>query len=246
MIKFFRKIRQNLLSENKFSKYLIYAIGEIVLVVIGILIALQINNWNTNKQLRQSELETLSEIQVALNQDVSVLSNNLKNLENKILHSREVILHIEKKLPYDKKLDGLFMDVYYHRGYKTFNNSGFELLKERGFDIIQNTELRKRITQHYTTDLADINGILSRIEQLGLIQAENIYDNFKITKISEGFGGLMIAYDYKLLLNDPKVLGPFYHLELLNLAYERNLMRFKEKTEKTLKMVNNELKNRIK
>ena len=50
MIKFFRKIRQNLLSENKFSKYLIYAIGEIILVVIGILIALQINNWNESEK----------------------------------------------------------------------------------------------------------------------------------------------------------------------------------------------------
>jgi len=54
MIKFFRKIRQNLLSEGKTGKYFKYAIGEIVLVVIGILIALQINNWNTNK-INQSE-----------------------------------------------------------------------------------------------------------------------------------------------------------------------------------------------
>ena len=56
MIKFFRKIRQRLLTENKFSKYLIYAIGEIVLVVIGILIALSINNWNEN--LKNKKLET--------------------------------------------------------------------------------------------------------------------------------------------------------------------------------------------
>ena len=49
-MKIFRKIRQKLLTENKFSKYLIYALGEIVLVVIGILIALQINNWNQSKQ----------------------------------------------------------------------------------------------------------------------------------------------------------------------------------------------------
>lgn len=49
MIKFFRKIRQKLLSENNFNKYLVYAIGEIVLVVIGILIALQINNWNQKR-----------------------------------------------------------------------------------------------------------------------------------------------------------------------------------------------------
>lgn len=49
MIKFFRRIRQKLISENRFSKYLIYAIGEIILVVLGILIALKINNWNESK-----------------------------------------------------------------------------------------------------------------------------------------------------------------------------------------------------
>jgi len=49
MIKVFRKIRQNLLSENKLSEYLLYAAGEIFLVVVGILIALQINNWNENR-----------------------------------------------------------------------------------------------------------------------------------------------------------------------------------------------------
>jgi hypothetical protein len=54
MIKFFRKIRQNLLSEGKTVKYLKYAIGEIVLVVIGILIALSINNWNENQKKKNS------------------------------------------------------------------------------------------------------------------------------------------------------------------------------------------------
>ena len=51
MIKFFRKIRYNLMSENNTGKYLKYAIGEILLVVIGILIALQINNWNSQSCL---------------------------------------------------------------------------------------------------------------------------------------------------------------------------------------------------
>jgi len=55
MIKFFRKIRQNLLMENKTGKYFKYAIGEIVLVVLGILIALSINNWNENKKDRRNE-----------------------------------------------------------------------------------------------------------------------------------------------------------------------------------------------
>ena len=62
MIKFFRSIRKSLLSENKFSRYLLYAIGEIVLVVIGILIALQINSWNEHrKQVKQSD-EALGEL----------------------------------------------------------------------------------------------------------------------------------------------------------------------------------------
>ena len=59
MIKFFRKIRQKLLTENKFSKYLLYAVGEIFLVVIGILIALQINNNSENYKKRQFEITIL-------------------------------------------------------------------------------------------------------------------------------------------------------------------------------------------
>ena len=234
-----------MLTENKFSKYLIYAIGEIILVVIGILIALQINNWNENRKLRLAELETLSEIQTGLNQDVQVLSNNLKILETKKIECKELILHIENKLPYTKKLDTLFMSVYYHRGYKTFNNSGFELLKQRGFDIITNTELRKSITKHYTTDLSDIIGILSRLEEINLIQADNLYDNFKLSNES-GVSGIMKAYDYDLLLNDPKVMGPFYHFEQMNIHYINVLSDFKEKTEGIQKKVNVELERRLK
>jgi hypothetical protein len=75
MIKFFRKIRQNLLSENKFSKYLLYAVGEIVLVIIGILIALAINQKNTDKN--NNELRDLYLIQ--LNEEIN---ENLKTIIN--------------------------------------------------------------------------------------------------------------------------------------------------------------------
>ena len=62
MIKFFRKIRQNLLVENKTGKYFKYAIGEIVLVVIGILIALQINNWNEKRKAKSYESQVYKQI----------------------------------------------------------------------------------------------------------------------------------------------------------------------------------------
>ena len=69
MIKFFRKIRQQLLTQNKFTKYLLYAIGEIILVVIGILIALQVNNYNEAKkqELKTKEILTKIHEELALN-----------------------------------------------------------------------------------------------------------------------------------------------------------------------------------
>ena len=66
MIKFFRKIRQKTLTENKFGKYLTYAIGEIILVVIGILIALQINTWNQNRLDSKEETQLLEAIQIKM------------------------------------------------------------------------------------------------------------------------------------------------------------------------------------
>lgn len=62
MQKFFRLIRQRLLSENRFSKYLLYAISEILLVVLGLLIALQINNWNKERKESILEKEILKEV----------------------------------------------------------------------------------------------------------------------------------------------------------------------------------------
>jgi len=80
MIKFFRHIRQKLLEENRFSKYLLYAIGEIILVVIGILIALQLNTWNEKRQNEAYEREILLLINQNLKNDSIALSNQLYSL----------------------------------------------------------------------------------------------------------------------------------------------------------------------
>ena len=80
MIKFFRRVRQRLLTENKFSKYLIYAIGEIFLVVIGILIALQISNWNENRKARLTEVTKLNKLLEDLKLDSIAFDTNIKVL----------------------------------------------------------------------------------------------------------------------------------------------------------------------
>jgi hypothetical protein len=70
MIKFFRKIRKSLLSEGSTGKYFKYALGEIALVVIGILIALQINNWNQNITFKNELTQIVKETRNDLNQDI--------------------------------------------------------------------------------------------------------------------------------------------------------------------------------
>ena len=93
MIKFFRKIRYDLLEKNKTGKYLKYAIGEIALVVIGILIALQINNYNIQKQNEKIEQIYLLALQ-------NEFKNNIKLLDSTISHNKKVIKGTVKLLSF--------------------------------------------------------------------------------------------------------------------------------------------------
>ena len=83
MIKFFRKIRYDLLNKNKTGKYFKYAIGEIVLVIVGILIALSINNWNEERKSTQRILSIFSDLQENLNQDLRSIKPILTFLDTK-------------------------------------------------------------------------------------------------------------------------------------------------------------------
>jgi hypothetical protein len=69
MFTLLRKIRQSLIKPGQFQKYLFYAIGEILLVMIGILLALHVNNWNENKKLEKAEIKLLKEMRAALIED---------------------------------------------------------------------------------------------------------------------------------------------------------------------------------
>ena len=93
MIKFFRKIRQQLLVENKTGKYLSYAIGEIVLVVIGILIALQINDWNQHRLNKIEKREILSRLHIEFKANKEVL-NQYKIVENKAINSSVALINL--------------------------------------------------------------------------------------------------------------------------------------------------------
>jgi len=93
MIKLFRNIRQNLIMENKTGKYLKYAIGEIILVMVGILLALQVNTWNDNKKNTKQEREILRQLKTEY-------TSNLEQIKSKISLRNDVIKSCIRLLTY--------------------------------------------------------------------------------------------------------------------------------------------------
>ena len=96
MIKFFRKIRKKLIEQGKTVNYLKYAIGEIILVVIGILIALQINNWNEQKKLKQQEITSYCKIQEDLTVDISNIDKTLLSLSKRQNIAKRLLINLLK------------------------------------------------------------------------------------------------------------------------------------------------------
>jgi len=145
MIKFFRKIRKNLLSEHKFSKYLLYAIGEILLVIIGILIAIQINNKNTEKIERETFKSNLQYVLEDIKKD-SVDLLVIKERRELVEHQIKLILNTVKENKTLTPMEllsnlGIFNWQYYHR-----NNSGFErILSSSLYESNKFLEAREKI-----------------------------------------------------------------------------------------------------
>lgn len=104
MIKFFRKIRYDLIGKNKTGKYLKYAIGEIVLIVIGILIALQINNWNENKKSDRVLKNYYSQILQELEKDTTYIHQRIKILDSNILNHNNYLDKFQKHESLEKLL----------------------------------------------------------------------------------------------------------------------------------------------
>ena len=120
MIKFFRKIRQNLLMENKTSKYFKYAIGEIVLVVIGILIALQINNWNEDKKRKTLAHQYVNGLVRDLKQDTMSIKSNIQ-FHKELIKGLDTLIALKK----DNLKDPVVVSSFYllYRKYCTTSST---------------------------------------------------------------------------------------------------------------------------
>ena len=152
MINFFRKTRKQLADDNKPLKYIRYAIGEIVLVVIGILIALSINNWNEMRKEASVELKVLSEIQSNLKQSKKEIKKVLDVNETDLTRYLSLLNHIEQKLPYSAALDTTFGRITsWASPHLTY--TAYESLKSKGSELVRNDSLRIQIINMFENEM---------------------------------------------------------------------------------------------
>ncbi|WP_299126385.1 DUF6090 family protein [uncultured Winogradskyella sp.] len=167
MIKFFRKIRQKMLNENKFSKYLLYAIGEIVLVVIGILIALGINNWNEQQKIAKEETSMLKELKNSISQDIQQLNSLNMQGEEDIVSAEILINWLDNKVVYNDTLANHFPSITRTGQSKIFRpqNSTFRVLESKGIDLISNDGLKNQILNLYNIEYSHLNFVYDNYRQ---------------------------------------------------------------------------------
>lgn len=166
MLRFFRHIRKQLMEEKKVRTYLLYAVGEILLVVIGILVALQVNNWNEERKSRALEINLLSDAKIALEDDIKYFNMLVSRMERS---QKSALLLAEI---YEEQGSSSHDSVMHHinelsLGYLfVYNDGPYEAIKSAGLDIISNREIRSQLTFLYDFYLPRIDLALNDFTML--------------------------------------------------------------------------------
>ena len=212
MIKFFRRIRRNLISENKMGKYFKYAIGEILLVMIGILLALQVNNWNEDRKELSNESKTLKTLNAEFVRNENTLDSILVLLEE-IEHSLSFVFQKIQPKPdinltpteLDSVLFNSFANPYWRRSEYTLRN-----LESTGKLSSLSSEKLKSALYDWSLIAADIkdkdedatvgfNNLLSYYKENGSLRNLDVNGNWVS---SEGRSSL--EYDHLKFFSDLK------------------------------------------
>lgn len=201
MIKFLRKIRQQLSGQNKFRNYLFYAIGEILLVVIGILIAIQINTWNENKKERKEEVRILSKLEKDLKNDWRQLNEHIKNAQIRQNQIDSIYLALDAPDDYSTKQ---FASWHFGIAFEDFFsvNSGTydESLSSGTLKLIENDTLRELIFNYYRTakeNYYDVNTVKQIYDQI----VPTFFELFGSSKEMMVLGGLQSEFMVNLRIS---------------------------------------------
>ena len=161
MIKFFRKIRQNLLLEGKTGRYLKYAIGEIILVVIGILIALQVNNWNELRKQKVIEVEFLKGLKVEMLANRDQMIEAIETHKKNIVAGKKLIELFGQDLNEnsDSFVDSLFAELTRSWTYNPRIGKLNSIIMSGQLNYIQNEKLKSHLAsfQDEAIDASELN-----------------------------------------------------------------------------------------
>lgn len=257
MIKLFRNIRRSLLNEGKTSAYFKYAIGEIVLVVIGILIALQINNWNEINKAKAYEKNTLKEIQKTLKADLVFFGLLKERIRIKDTAIDDLLLVRKGKLNLtDEELTRSIRQAHFGLIF-SYNPAPYEALKSSGLDKIKTDSLRTALTKYYEVYIPRAEAFLKSTEEKygPLITAEDnrlkeqgFYSYYFESKVDKnGKEGFRPRSNYNL---EKYIKDPSYNEVLLlesnyKVSIWGTLINIIARTEELEEIVNLELQTRF-
>ena len=234
MFRFFRKIRQKLISENKVSKYILYAIGEIALVVIGILIALQINTWNENAKQQQKEIEFLKGISADLQKDSTALEQIIDVHDYRLAYFKLIDPEFEYPFPApDMELDTtLKFLMLFRRGasYRTNSGTYSSMISDGKAQLISNRELYNELQSIYIEVIPHIS---------------SFYESLKVTEQKINWKWVKELryppYQYISEINDEHLIADLNYLHRNLRTYSGALRAQKKRISNAIQKINAEL-----
>lgn len=213
---FFKYLRRRMLTNKKFGKYLFYAIGEILILAMGILFALQVDRWDQQRLNKTVEISILKAIKTELEEDLATLQIEDLPILKEVLVSSDIIMnHIEKDLPYNDSLAYHFIASFYTT-HLIYNKGAITTLRSIGVNTITNEKLRNWIINLYDEDFdfldyfgAHQDNYHTHVRNFILYSRfdELLFDDL-MTKAE--FDGSLIPLDYESLKNDSDFL---FHLK---------------------------------
>ena len=237
MLKFFRRIRKGLLGSGQVQKYMLYAIGEIVLVVIGILIALQINNWNEWRKEREIESVVLEDIKDNIIRNNKLIESALQIIDQINQSANIVKVVINSKTLYTDSLDIHFSRSISHGGFLLrLNSDGYESLKNIGFGIIQNEQLKDEILSLFEVSYSNY--------EIELQWGNSVYSGsygwwknyFYVTEED-----LFFPIDYDDILNDRRLLSELNEFAKVRVTIQKEIEECYKHNQMVLQLINKEL-----
>lgn len=207
MISLFRKIRQKLLSQNRVTRYLVYALGEILLVVIGILIALQVNNWNEQQKLQEKEKLYLSRLKEEAKWNIDILDNQIKLYQKNALNLDSIASFLSNSVPKNESLEIPAIPSFIS-AWKLKNSAYTELVSSGTLGVvISDLKLREMLDEIASFQTVTIQA-LNYWRDLSVADAD-LFQPYRIQKISlvNGDTTKTMSLDYEKMLGQSEVIA---------------------------------------